>query len=239
MMNCLRIALILGCLAACARIFDEAQPGELTGQVLVVWIGPGSDTEGDGRFIFVPPRDESQRLTFHRPSGAQLASSITPEAIYTDGGSIPRIVQPFKGFNPWAYAPAYMIHDWLFVARRCLNDGDATEAEKAIADLSFLDSAKILAEVMKTMERQEMIAANDFAPSAITAAVGSSIARARWEAQGECKAHDRLSRDHVELVEALLRDPDQRTARVFGDDQVERRATLVTVIGVGSAPGRR
>ncbi|MEI4232895.1 DUF1353 domain-containing protein [Roseovarius sp. D22-M7] len=238
MMKCLRIALILLSLAGCARIFDEARPGELTGQVLVVWIGPGSDTSGDGRFIFVPPRDPSQRLTFQRPSGAQVASSITPEAIYTDGGSIPRVVQPFKGFNPWAYAPAYMIHDWLFVARRCLNDGKATEAEKAIADMDFRDSARILAEVMKTMERQEMIRSDDFAPSAITAAVASPLARARWEAEGECKAHDRLSPEDAELVEAVLRAPDQEAVGLFGDDLVETRATIVTTITVRSGAGR-
>lgn len=239
MMTSLRIALLLCCLAGCGRIYEEATPGKLTGQVLVVWIGAGSETVGDGRFIFVPPRDESQRLTFHRPSGQTVARRIVPEAIYTDGGSIPRVVQPFRGFNPWAYAPAYMIHDWLFVARRCLNDGEATEREAQIAALSFRDSALILAEIMKTMERQEMIEEDDLAPAAITAAVTSSIARARWEAEGECESNDRLSDAHAQLIEDLLRDPGREAARVVGPDRVETRARLVTVIEVGNSAATR
>jgi len=235
----LRIGLILGCIAGCARVYEEARPGELTGQVLVVWIGPGSDTEGDGRFIFVPPRDKEQQLTFHRPVGENPASLIVPEAIYTDGGSIPRIVQPFKGFNPWAYAPAYMIHDWLFVARRCLNDGAATEREKGVEGLPFRDSARILAEVMKTMKKQEMITQTDLAPAAISSAVTSPASRARWDATGECEAHDRLTPDHVQLVERLLRDPGQRAVGLMGDDQVETRARLVTVIEVGAVTDGR
>lgn len=32
----------------------------------------------------------------------------------TDGGNAPRALWWHKSYGPWAYTPAYIIHDWLY-----------------------------------------------------------------------------------------------------------------------------
>ena len=81
---------------------------------------------GSGRFVYVP--SPGRPLTFHRRSHDATVRTIVPEMMYTDGGSIPRQAQLFRGFSPWGFAPAYMVHDWIFVARHCLTDGTPTPA---------------------------------------------------------------------------------------------------------------
>lgn len=82
---------------------------ELSGSLLIQWIG-------EDRFIFVP--DPVNPLRFRTSTNRE----ITPGRMYTDGGSIPRIFWSAKGFSPWGYGPAYMIHDWLFHQHRCKLD---------------------------------------------------------------------------------------------------------------------
>lgn len=113
-------------LAACGTVDFEntSDRGEFHGSLFVMWVGENETSEGDGRFVFVPSRFDL--LRFVRDTEANPNATvriIQPEIMYTDGGSIPRVVQPFRGFSPWGYAPAYMVHDWLFVARRCITDG--------------------------------------------------------------------------------------------------------------------
>ena len=100
-------------------------------------VGRGRKPVGDGNFLFVPdPRDP---LVFRRADPQSHGAVIQPGLMYTDGGSIPKIAQVFNGFSPWGYAPAYMIHDWLFVGRHCLVDGEPGSRFDQIRDVDFDD----------------------------------------------------------------------------------------------------
>ncbi|MEM6590191.1 MAG: DUF1353 domain-containing protein [Pseudomonadota bacterium] len=143
-------------LAACGQVdVDGAPEGEFTGTAVVVWVGEGNTQSGDGAFIFVPLRDNE--LTFTRDEKANVSEGnkvIQPGAFYTDGGSIPRVVQSIQGYNAWAFGPAYIIHDWLFVVRKCINDDEEWAENSPIANMSFRESAEIMAETIKTVTMQ-------------------------------------------------------------------------------------
>jgi len=103
------VALSLAVMAStgCSQlIYEKAKPGKFSGTVDVRWIKPD-------RFIFVPnSADPMQFLTAsNRP--------IRPNIMYTDGGSVPRLFWNVPGYSPWGYAPAYIVHDWLFHAHHC------------------------------------------------------------------------------------------------------------------------
>ena len=136
-------------LAACGYVdYEDVPVGRLQGSLFVMWVGEGGPS-GDGKFVFVP--DPNNRLTLIRTAPNATLREIRPEMMYTDGGSIPKIGQVFNGFSPWGYAPAYMMHDWLFVARQCLNDNDARPEEQKVAAMPFQESAEVIAEAIKTL----------------------------------------------------------------------------------------
>ncbi|MDK3019617.1 hypothetical protein [Pseudodonghicola flavimaris] len=201
-------------LAACGWVDYDALPeGEIKGTVFVMWVGEGSATEGAGKFVYVPnPRDP---LRLVRGDGA-VPKEIRPEMIYTDGGSIPRAGQMFNGFSPWGYAPAYMIHDWLFVARHCLTDDTPTQAERAIADMEFKESAEIIGEAIQALIASGQVAANDVAPQVIAGAVAGPISYSRWRAEGACTA-DRVSDAHRAQAEAAIPGTGLRGLRAMTD----------------------
>jgi hypothetical protein len=68
--------------------------------------------------------------------------------MYTDGGSIPRFLWGVKGYSPWSYAPAYIVHDWLFEAHHCGYTPDNR--------YSFEDSVAVLAEGLKAVMEQNL-----------------------------------------------------------------------------------
>ncbi len=155
--------------AGCSNIqYMTTNEGSLTGKIIVQWI------EMD-EFIFLPDKDDP--LTFVRDNGNN--DIITPGKMHTDGGSIPKPLQAFRSFSPWGYAPAYMIHDWLFVMKLCEYDGFEKYDYKIAAD--------ILAEVIKTMmEQKEQFEQNTLAFYSIYKAVSSPVAKNLWE-NGECE----------------------------------------------------
>ena len=61
--------------------------GTLTGKLTVEWVR-------ENRFIYRP--DAKDPLTFLTTDGRR----ITPRIMYTNGGSIPPILQPIPGFSP-------------------------------------------------------------------------------------------------------------------------------------------
>lgn len=194
--------LLAALLAGCGYVdYGGVERGEFSGSLFVMWIGEGG-ARGDGAFVFVPDPDD--RLTFTRRGGDGRAREIRPEMMYTDGGSIPKIGQLFNGFSPWGYAPAYMVHDWLYVAHHCLVDGTPTEAEKTVADVGFRDSAVIIAEAIKTLVETGRVARNDAAAFAISSAVAGPISRRLWDARGAC-AENRLSEADRRAAEAAFR----------------------------------
>lgn len=200
MLRLLALIALAGCGAA---DYAEAPAGKLSGTVLVMWVGETQGGEGDGRFVYVP---SATPLQFQRTNADATLTTITPEMMYTDGGSIPAMAQVFKGFSPWGYAPAYIVHDWLFVARKCVNDGMADPEQAKVAQMPFGESAEVAAEVIKTLINTNTVAPNDVAPELITAAVAGPIARERWNQKGACAAAV-VSDAHQEMIKRALAAP--------------------------------
>lgn len=196
---------LLGLFAAmavgCSSIdYQKLSTGELSGSLFVMWVGEGNSS-GDGNFLFVPdPRDP---LLFHRADPSSPGSTIQPGLMYTDGGSIPKIGQVFKGLSPWGYAPAYMIHDWVFTAHHCIVDGNTEKRFDQVRGIEFNDSAAILGEAIKALIKARQVAPDDVAPSAITTAVGSVIAKNLWDEKGACKSLQVSARD-IAAAEAAI-----------------------------------
>ncbi|WP_172298403.1 hypothetical protein [Pseudoruegeria sp. HB172150] len=198
-----RLALLLCfALTACGHVdYDALEVGRFKGTLFVMWVGEGSDAAGDGRFVFVPlPNDP---LTFERNAPGASVQTIRPQIMYTDGGSVPRIAQPLKGLSPWGYAPGYMVHDWLFVAKHCNTDGIANAAEREVARMTFQESAEVLGEAIKTLIAERRVDANDVAPMSISNAVAGPISRSLWVREGACR-DPRVSEAHMRQIRNAL-----------------------------------
>ncbi len=113
----------------------------LKGNLLVQW----SDEK---RFIYVT--DSKNPLRFQTRDGRE----IKPGRMYTDGGSIPRVFWAFPGFSPWGYAPAYVLHDWLFHQHRCRRDDPPNRYTLAEANQVLDDTIGILFK-LNTVEPNE------------------------------------------------------------------------------------
>jgi hypothetical protein len=171
-------------LSSCATYsYDKTPRGTLKGQLMVVWVG-------EDRFVYWP--NTKDPLRYERADGSTLpVASIRPGLMYTDGGSIPRPLRGLQGFSPWGYAPAYVVHDWLFAAHHCLVAGlpmdprDKDELEKVRA-LSFKDSIDALAEVMRTLMADKRVKTNPAAFDAISFGVETTIAENLWNS-GKCE----------------------------------------------------
>ena len=159
--------LIALAVSGCAsQTYRQTPAGRFSGALDVRWVR--SDY-----FMFVPNKDEP--LTFTRADGRQ----IRPGVMYTDAGSIPRFLWGVPGLSPWGYAPAYIVHDWLFEARHC---GYAPDNA-----FGFGETAAILAEGLKTVMEADPPSRDDFVFESIVSAVSSPIAQRLWE-DGSCKA---------------------------------------------------
>jgi hypothetical protein len=191
------VSLTVLALASCGSIdYDEVpETSKFDGRLFIMWVGEGSAYSGDGRFVFIPnPKDP---LTFTRfdESGVAVGLPIKPEIMYTDGGSIPRLATVFKGLSPWGYAPAYMVHDWLFIAHHCNVDKTPTEEEQRVSGLEFSDSSFIMAEAIKALQVSGQVQNNDVAGFAVSSAVSGPISRSLWNREGACESH-RVSKEH-------------------------------------------
>jgi hypothetical protein len=195
---CLAVALT-GCVTF---DYSSTRPGTLSGALIVMWVG-------ENKFVFAP--DLTDPLKFTRRSG----EVIRPGLMYTDGGSIPRIAQPLAGFSPWGYAPAYMIHDWIFVGRHCLVDDIDTARFQSLKNISFDESALILAEVIKTLIETKKVPKNEFAFGAISSGVDSFVARGLWDKTGACRENLVSAEDAAMVRNAQL-----------GDRQFSKRFSL-------------
>lgn len=195
------LACCFALLGGCATIpYDSLKLGKFSGSVVVVWVGEGGSS-GDGLFVFVP--DPENPLTFRRENGRAPGAVIRPQIMYTDGGSIPRVAQVFEGFSPWGYAPAYMIHDWLFTARHCLIDGVKSLEYEQLKDVNFEESAKILGEAILALVEAKKVKRADQAGSTITNAVYSFVARESWDKKGAC-SESRVKPEHLAIARAAV-----------------------------------
>ena len=192
----------MAALTGCGKVnYDDAKAGTFKGQVFVMWLGEGSHTTGGGQFLFVPNPRNPLKLIRQNPNAS--VSVIQPGMMYTDGGSIPKLAQVFKGFSPWGYAPAYMVHDWLFVARHCLRDGTPENEHLLLADVVFQESADIITESIVTLVQSGKVQKNDVAKGLISSVVAGPFTFVRWQATGECETQ-KIHEDDRKAAEAAI-----------------------------------
>lgn len=160
------IAFLVGCTS---YLYRETPPATFKGALDVRWVK-------NDYFVFIP--NERDPLKLIRSDG----TSIEPGIMYTDGGSIPRFLWGVKGLSPWGYAPAYIVHDWLFIAHQCDLAPDNT--------YKFKDSVNVMAESMKAVMENDPAARDSFAFDSIVAAIGSPIAERLWD-KGVCNSPPR------------------------------------------------
>jgi hypothetical protein len=110
-----------------------------------------------------------------------MKQAIVPQDMYTDGGSVPRVLWGIPGLSPWALGPAYIIHDWIFEVHRC---GRPAPAE--VAAITFEQSALILAEIGKALIDHGLI--EDDRLDEIVWAVSTRFARDLWDRPGDAKS---------------------------------------------------
>ncbi len=170
MMRIIAIVVSLLLLGGCSDwTYQRTNTGKLKGTVLVKWLS-------QDRFVFLP--DTNEPLTFTR-AGDEV---ITPAEMFTDGGTIPPALRVLKAYSPWGYAPAFIIHDWLFVMHHCKLPGhEKFDLEKA---------AIVMAEVMKTMmEDPRFGGPNKLVLHTMYEGVRSAQAKEFWN-NGSCELPD-------------------------------------------------
>lgn len=154
---CLMLA--IGLSGCAGLLYERLGTGTFTGRLDVEWIAPN-------QFIYRPSAERP--LKFVTSAGRV----IQPRAMYTDGGSIPRLFWSSPELGPWDFAPGYIIHDWLFLQHRC-KEGDWQSWDIDMA-------ATVLAEGIKTL----MTGAQNGDPViawAIYEAVRTPMARRSWD----------------------------------------------------------
>lgn len=100
---------------------------------------------------------------------------IEPRRMFTDGGSIPRFMHWDAMLDPWRFAPAYFLHDWIFELHYCAV-ANGTEEK-----YTFQDANDILMEGINTMNNTGLSTARTTAMFAIDLAVSSFIAKRLWD----------------------------------------------------------
>jgi len=197
--------------------FDGTRAGEFDGAVSVYWVEQNAGSSGSGgRFVYVPvPGFE---LKFIRPKG-ETPAVIAPGVMYTDGGSIPRVAQIFNGFSPWSYGPVYIVHDWLFAARRCVNDPDATPEQLKTREMEFQETVDIFVETLKTLQRDRRIVAQDFSQETVASVIAGPISRNLWARTDACDENALSERDQRIVDRILQGQKGLRTAQVPRPDR--------------------
>ncbi|MEO8530161.1 MAG: hypothetical protein ABI459_02980 [Deltaproteobacteria bacterium] len=199
--------LFLTVLSACGSVDYPNRPaGQFQGQVFLMWVDDGGP-DGQGVFLFIPNPHDPFRFT--RAAAGQF-QTIEPAMIYTDGGSVPKLAQAFRGFSPWGYGPAYILHDWLFAARKCSNAGQSDLGLTGIETMPFQTSADILAEAIKTLIAERRVSPDDVAPHLISAAVAGPASNAIWTRDVTCSA---VTPEDQIAAEAAIPGASQRTLR--------------------------
>lgn len=162
-------------------LYKSTKVGKFKGLPRVVWNGMFKKGKTP-RFVY--QSDPGNEFRFIRHNG----QAIKPRKMDTDGGSIPRLLHGQYQYDPWTYAPGYIIHDWIFTAHKCNHAPDD--------QISFEESATILAECIKT---QMEVGFKDYDGKAVKfpkrkftlylihLAVSSSIARKLWNKTNSVK----------------------------------------------------
>jgi len=159
-------------LGGCVPAYDVTPVGALHGTIDLQWIDADL-------FLYTPDPDDPFRL--ERASG----EVVQPEAMVTDGGSIPRPLQVSAALSPWRFAPVYVLHDWLFQSRHC--------GQVPAGSYSFRDTVEVMAEALKTHMEDHPEVRHVGAYEVILAAAASPVAWLVWRF-GTCRlaAYDLL-----------------------------------------------
>ncbi len=155
------------------KFVDSLNLGEFAGKFSLEWLGPECfnykpDTKDPFRFI-------------RKDKDGNIVEEIIPQVMETDGGSVPKLLQAVPGLSAWAYGPAYLIHDWEFLAY------DLARVEEGFYfDKSFEEVNLTLAEGIWTLMNNgycscEKPECNKGNVQAIYSAVMTPFARRLWE----------------------------------------------------------
>ncbi|MCA1979050.1 MAG: DUF1353 domain-containing protein, partial [Thiobacillus sp.] len=137
--------------------YPDFPVGAFQGDPLLRWVKPD---------IFRLEVEAGQPFQFIRKAG----EVITPGAMLTDGGSIPRWAGLFSDkLSPWGYAPAFLIHDWLF---DCHHAGTT--------DKRFEEVRDIMMEGVKTLMESGRCERSLVVFNLIYSGIDSPVARAIW-----------------------------------------------------------
>jgi hypothetical protein len=144
----LSLPLVAGVSCSSHRFYAKIDgSGKICNLPAVQWASPNT---------FIYRRDRARPFCFHRGNG----EIIEPAAIVTDGGSVPKVAWSYAGFSPWDYAPAYIVHDWLYEAHRQNRAGGLTP-QGTMKFYSREEADLILAEVIKTQMRDPRFRTNE------------------------------------------------------------------------------
>lgn len=150
------LIVLVGCVP---YAFEDTSPGRFEGDLRLRWIAPD---------LFAYEPDPQRPFRFIRPSG----EVIEPGRMVTDGGSIPSVARGIDGFSRWGFAPAYVVHDWLFQRQRCgLVPGD---------EAGFAESVVVMAEALRTLIGDHPDADDLARYRAIVSATASVFAHRHW-----------------------------------------------------------
>lgn len=122
------------------------------------------DTKAPDYFALVPRKNTP--FAFRRPNTDEI---ITPRHMFTDGGSVPWLVQSLPNLSPWGYGPAYLIHDYLFDLHHCQS-----------TKLDFETARDIMMEALKTLMETGLSPKSEWTFWAIYQGINGSAARQYW-----------------------------------------------------------
>jgi hypothetical protein len=143
-----------------AAFLDWRKEGKYSGWPRLEWHGPL-----DYQFRQYPDDD----FYFIRSTNEK----IRPDEMQTDGGSIPRPAWIIPGLSPWDYLPAYIVHDWDFVAHH-----------KHLSNRTFEEVNLTLAEGIYTLMKTGVANSDLVRIEIIYRAVSSPFGTRLWDDAG-------------------------------------------------------
>ena len=165
LVSALLVAILVAGLSACVPArYEAVEPGTFHGTIDLRWVD--SDI-----FVYIPNPDDPFR--FERPDG----SVVQPGVLITDGGSTPRALRAFPHLSPWAYAPAYILHDYVFRAHHCQFPLEQP--------FTFEDSVQIMGEALRTHMETNPDLRHPGVYELIVTSAQSAAARVYWHT-GTC-----------------------------------------------------
>jgi len=115
-------------------------------------------------FEFIPRKVKP--FAFIRHTGER----IEPRRMFTDGGSVPRLLWSVSGYSPWGQGPAFLVHDYEFDAHHC-----------GIGSKSFDEVTLTMMEAVKTLMESQLSHKDESTFHWIHAGISSNVARKAWD----------------------------------------------------------